>query len=78
MHSQCPQFGHEGGNERDVPTYIIFSNAALREMARAYPATPSEFGGIPGVGAHKLEDFGEAFVEEVTIHPSHYPRQRFD
>ncbi|MEP6671973.1 MAG: DNA helicase RecQ [Chthoniobacter sp.] len=64
-------------DERDVPAYIIFSDATLREMARAYPTTTGQFGKIPGVGAQKLKDFGEAFVEEVTIHLAHYPRQTF-
>ncbi len=64
-------------DERDVPAYIIFSDAALREMARAYPTTPGEFSRIPGVGAQKLKDFGEAFVEEIGVHLAHYPRQAF-
>jgi len=64
-------------DERDVPAYIIFTDATLREMARAYPTTPAQFGKIPGVGAQKLKDFGESFVEEVTIHLAHYPRQTF-
>src|SRR5437867_1014474 len=43
-------------DERDVPAYIIFSDVALREMARAYPTTTAEFGRIPGVGQQKLRD----------------------
>ena len=64
-------------DERDVPAYIIFSDATLRAMAREYPTTASAFGRVPGVGAQKLKDFGEAFVEEVNIHLAHYPRQTF-
>src|SRR3989441_4964163 len=29
-------------DERDVPAYVIFSDVTLREMARNYPATPTE------------------------------------
>ncbi|MDR3401342.1 MAG: DNA helicase RecQ [Chthoniobacter sp.] len=64
-------------DERDVPAYIIFSDATLREIARAYPTTASQFGKIPGVGTQKLKDFGEPFVEEVAVHLAHYPRQTF-
>src|SRR5437868_2125655 len=31
-------------DERSVPAYVIFSDVALRQMARAYPTTPAEFG----------------------------------
>jgi ATP-dependent DNA helicase RecQ len=52
-------------DERDVPAYIIFSDAALREMARACPTTPVEFRRIPGVGDQKLRDFAESFLAEI-------------
>src|SRR5882762_3980879 len=53
-------------DERDVPAYIIFSDVALREMARAYPKTRAEFGRIPGVGQQKLRDFAEPFTTAVA------------
>src|SRR6266513_5234822 len=52
-------------DERDVPAYVIFSDVALREMARAYPTTKVEFGRIPGVGQQKLRDFAEPFTAAV-------------
>ena len=52
-------------DERDVPAYVIFSDVALREMARAYPTTQAEFRRIPGVGEQKLRDFGKAFTAAV-------------
>src|SRR5438270_1630109 len=52
-------------DERDVPAYIIFSDVALREMARAYPTTEAEFRRIPGVGEQKLRDFAETFTTAV-------------
>src|SRR5213082_3488765 len=52
-------------DERDVPAYIIFSDVALREMARAYPTTRAEFGRIPGVGQQKMRDFAETFTAAV-------------
>ncbi|PYL99721.1 MAG: DNA helicase RecQ [Verrucomicrobia bacterium] len=52
-------------DERDVPAYIIFSDATLREMARACPQTKSEFAQIAGVGQQKLKEFAESFLAEI-------------
>ena len=55
-------------NERDVPAYIIFSDASLREMARTQPLRLAEFANIPGVGQQKLKSFGEIFLSEIADH----------
>jgi ATP-dependent DNA helicase RecQ len=52
-------------DDRGVPAYIIFSDVSLREMARTYPATVSEFRRIPGVGEQKLKDFSAQFLDEI-------------
>jgi RQC domain/HRDC domain/Helix-turn-helix domain/RecQ zinc-binding len=52
-------------DERDVPAYVIFSDVALREMARSYPTTAAEFRRIPGVGEQKLKDLAEPFLAAV-------------
>ena len=41
-------------DERNLPAYIVFSDVALRQMARYYPASPDEFMRISGVGEKKL------------------------
>ncbi len=53
----------EQAEERGVSTYIVFSDAALREMARRRPSTVEAFRTIRGVGEKKLEDYGEIFVD---------------
>src|SRR5256714_989784 len=55
-------------DERDVPAYIIFSDATLREMARACPQGKSEFAQIAGVGQQKLKGFAEPFLAEIGEH----------
>ena len=57
-------------DERDVPAYIIFSDAALREMARTYPTTTAEFSHIPGVGQQKLRDFAQPFTAAIRSYLS--------
>ena len=48
--------------EAGVPPYVIFHDSTLREMASERPATPSALGRITGVGARKLEAYGDAFL----------------
>jgi ATP-dependent DNA helicase RecQ len=64
-------------DQRDVPAYVIFSDVSLREMARAYPTTVSEFRRIPGVGEQKLKDLSEPFLGEIRNYLAINPRQTF-
>ena len=64
-------------DERDVPAYVIFSDASLREMARNYPTTASEFRRIPGVGEQKLKDFAQPFLSEIKNYLATNPRRTF-
>jgi ATP-dependent DNA helicase RecQ len=54
--------------EADLPAYIIFADAALREMAARKPQTPDEFLQISGVGTVKLERYGTAFLTCIQEH----------
>jgi len=67
----------ELADERNVPAYVIFSDVSLREMARNYPTTATEFRRIPGVGEQKLKDFAEAFVSEIKKYLAANPRRTF-
>ncbi len=53
-------------DERDVPAYVIFSDATLREMARLLPTRLGDLEKVPGVGQQKLKSFGEIFVAEIN------------
>ena len=64
-------------DERDVPAYIVFSDVALRQMARNYPESESDFARISGVGEKKLREFGEVFLNEIALHLATNPRQIF-
>ncbi|HET9485574.1 MAG TPA: DNA helicase RecQ [Xanthomonadales bacterium] len=48
--------------EQAVPAYVIFHDATLRAIALAEPATRDALARIPGIGAHKLERYGEAVL----------------
>ena len=60
---------------RNVPAYVIFSDVALREMARSYPTTAAEFRRIPGVGEQKLKDFAEPFLAAISEYVREHGRQ---
>jgi ATP-dependent DNA helicase RecQ len=64
-------------DERNVPAYVIFSDVSLREMAKNYPTTATEFRRIPGVGEQKLKDFAEAFLSEIKNYLAGNPRRTF-
>jgi len=53
-------------DERDVPAYVVFSDAVLRAMARERPRTAAQLLGISGVGEKKLADFGARFLAEIA------------
>lgn len=71
------QLRKRNADERDVPAYVIFSDVALRLMARQYPQTQREFSQISGVGEKKLTEFGAAFLAEISSYLSTYPKQEF-
>jgi ATP-dependent DNA helicase RecQ len=51
-----------------VPPYVVFNDATLREMAAFRPETLSGLGQISGVGAKKLETYGEDFLAAIRTH----------
>ena len=51
--------------EAQVPPYVIFHDATLREMAAVRPANLDEMGRVSGIGARKLDAYGEAFLKAV-------------
>ena len=49
----------------EIPSYIVFTDATLREMARRKPTTLTEFAQVKGVGQVKLDRFGSAFLRVI-------------
>jgi ATP-dependent DNA helicase RecQ len=54
--------------ERDVPAYVLFSDATLREMARVRPGSKAALLGIRGVGESKVADLGPRFLELIAFY----------
>ncbi|MFB2975400.1 DNA helicase RecQ [Microseira sp. BLCC-F43] len=55
-------------DEHSVPPYVIFHDSTLKLMAQVQPQTLAEFGAISGVGARKLEQYGERFLSEIKAY----------
>jgi ATP-dependent DNA helicase RecQ len=64
-------------DERSLPAYIVFSDVALRQMARYYPGSEEEFSRVSGVGEKKLREFGAVFLAAIAEHLRSHPRQIF-
>ena len=55
----------ELAKEAQVPPYVIFHDSVLREMAAAKPASLTQMSSISGVGARKLDAYGDAFLQVI-------------
>ncbi len=55
----------ELARERSVPPYVIFHDRTLIDMVLRRPATVGAMAAVPGVGARKLEEYGDAFLEVI-------------
>lgn len=59
---------HEQAAAQHVLPYIVFGDAALRDMARRRPSTLEGFRQVKGVGQKKLADYGQPFVGCITAY----------
>lgn len=51
--------------KRNIPPFIVFSDASLADMARLKPKNEEEFLKIKGVGEKKLKQYGGLFIEKI-------------
>jgi ATP-dependent DNA helicase RecQ len=59
---------------QSVPPYAIFADKTLLEFVRYRPRDLEEFGCMSGVGASKLERFGQTFLECLKAHEEEHGR----
>lgn len=48
------------------PPYIVFSDKTLRDMARIKPVADAQFLAVNGVGQHKLDLYGQRFMQTIA------------
>ncbi|GAB3048294.1 DNA helicase RecQ [Virgibacillus ainsalahensis] len=49
-------------DEKNVPPYVLFSDATLKDLSRYFPVTEEDMLDIKGVGEKKYEQYGQAFL----------------
>ncbi len=54
--------------EQGVPSYVIFHDSSLIEVARARPRRLEDLARIPGIGRAKLARYGEGLLAVVAAH----------
>ncbi len=52
--------------EKDIPAFVVFTDATLVAIAEARPQTIEELGELAGVGSAKLERYGQAVLEIIS------------
>ena len=55
-------------DEQSVPAFVVFGDAALRQMATRMPRDHESFRRIKGVGDAKLHQFGGQFIAVIADH----------
>ena len=53
--------------EHGVPAYVIFHDATLKELVHACPRTMEELSRITGIGAHKLDKYGNHLISILRL-----------
>jgi ATP-dependent DNA helicase RecQ len=56
----------ETARKHNVPAYVIFHDATMREIAKAQPESLDDLRNISGVGEKKLETYGEEIVALIA------------
>ncbi|WP_269684514.1 DNA helicase RecQ [Flavobacterium lacustre] len=67
---------YEISKEEEVPAYVIFSDAALRQMETNRPMSDQELIAIDGVGKAKLEKYGDVFIKVIIDFEKNKPLKR--
>ena len=58
----------EVARKHNLPSYVIFQDVSLEQMATMYPITIEELQNIQGVGVGKARRYGEPFLKLIKAH----------
>ena len=59
--------------QENVPPFVIFSDAALKDMCAKLPKTNEEFLQVGGVGEYKLQKYGADFIQAIRTFLEEHP-----
>jgi superfamily II DNA helicase RecQ len=67
LFAQLRDFRKEIATKESVPTYAVFTNEQLAEMARRRPQDIASLKELDGVGPSRTEKYGELFLERLRV-----------
>ncbi|MCK1982802.1 MULTISPECIES: DNA helicase RecQ [Peribacillus] len=73
LFEELRQLRKELAVKENVPPFIIFSDASLKDMAVKLPRTEEEFLEVKGVGMQKFERFGALFLQGISQYVQAHP-----
>ena len=59
-------------DEQGVPAYVVFTDATLADMVQKRPGSLEEMSLVSGVGDHKLERYGQDFLQAINDFETDY------
>lgn len=62
--------------EENLPAYLIFNDATLKEMEKLQPETDEDFMQINGVGRQKMQNYGYKFIREIISFKKNSPKKK--
>lgn len=73
LYKELKKLRKQLADEENVPAYIIFSDATLRDMCRKLPTFIGKFLEVSGVGRKKAEKYGEQFCKLISDYVKNNP-----
>ena len=68
LHAMLKDLRKQVARKAGLPTYVIFQDISLEQMATMYPVTLQELQNIQGVGAGKAKRYGQPFCDLIKKH----------
>jgi ATP-dependent DNA helicase RecQ len=62
----------EIADAKQVPAYVVFGDATLRDLARRRPTSDAGMRNVRGIGEKKLADYGQLFLQTITNYSSQH------
>src|SRR6056297_4222427 len=62
---RAENLGKKEAKKNNLPSFVIFQDFSLEDMAIQYPVTIDELNNIAGVGTGKAQKFGDEFVQLI-------------
>jgi ATP-dependent DNA helicase RecQ len=66
LYEELRQIRKEIAEKKNVPPFVVFSDATLKDMCAKLPITEGAMLEVSGVGKFKLEKYGDRFIEIIN------------